>query len=210
MIAALERISGQRNGASILGLGPAQIADLEINQQLRSAPTTRAIDVYTGVLFGELDYASLSDSARRRADSTLAIASSVFGLVRPTDLIPAYRLAGSVTLPRLGTVASRWKPQLPAVIENLAGGGLIVDLRSGTYVNFGKVAGAMSMRVLNENDGKRTVVSHFNKATKGQIVRQLLNSGVDANSIDELAVALKDLGWQVEHPKPHQLDVILI
>lgn len=198
--------SGRRERAmEVLGLGPTQTDAIARNAELREEPTARADSIYTGVLFDHLDPASFSDDERSRAEHTLAIASALFGLVRPGDPIPAYRLSGSVTLPRLGTVASRWKPQLPAAIADLADGRLVVDLRSGTYVNLGKPPPATStatLRVLHEQNGQRTVVSHFNKATKGRVVRRLLSDNVEASTPAELADALRDLGWTVELDGP--------
>lgn len=206
MVTALVRISGQRNGASVLGLGPSQAEDLARNTRLLSEPTAPAIEVYTGVLFGELSHATLSVAAQQRAADRLAIASSVFGLVRTTDEIPAYRLSGSVSLPRVGTVASRWKPVVPDAIAALAGTALVVDLRSGTYVNFGKAPGSVSTRVLTA-EGK--IVSHFNKATKGQIVRGLLEHDVRAGSAAELVDALNDLSWHAAQTAPGSIDITL-
>jgi hypothetical protein len=54
------------------------------------------------------------------------------------------------------------------------------------------------VRVLHEVDGKRQVVSHFNKATKGRLVRDLLEDGRDARTPTAFATLLADLGWQVE------------
>ena len=42
------------------------------------------------------------------------------------------------------------------------------------------------------------MVSHFNKATKGRIVRELLESGAAPRNPARLAEALRDLGWTVE------------
>ncbi len=210
LLNALIRLSGTKKAAEILGLGPQQAADIEHNTSLRTAPTAAAIDVYTGVLFGELDWTTLSSQAQARGNDRLAIASALFGLLRPNDQIPAYRMSGTVKLPRLGAVAGRYKPVLPAAIADLAGGGLTVDLRSGTYVALGKApGGAITMRVLTEKDGKRSIVSHFNKATKGQIVRQLLANDVDAKDLVGFAEALRDLNWQVEESGPNRLDVIV-
>jgi len=55
-----------------------------------------------------------------------------------------------------------------------------------------------TVRVLHEHQGRRKVVSHFNKATKGRIVRALLEAGVDPRTPARLAEALRDLGWPVE------------
>lgn len=200
-----------RRAMEVLGLGPTQADALDRNARLHEEPCARADAVYTGVLFENLDPANFDDPVRERADHRLAIASALFGLVRPSDEIPAYRLSGSVALPRLGTVASRWKPQLPRAIEELADGRLIVDLRSGTYVNLGATPRGVptaTLRVLHEKDGKRSVVSHFNKATKGRVVRQLLTEDVAAETPEELAAALRDLGWTVELEK-NRLDLVV-
>lgn len=186
-----------------LGLGPTQAESIEINAGLAEEPTARADEIYTGVLYSMLDLPSLDPVSRARADGSLAIASALFGLIRPSDHIPAYRLSGDGSLPRLGTVASRWRPPLPRVLRDAAGDGLMIDLRSGMYAALGKPPAdladrTVTMRVLHEHQGVRKVVSHFNKATKGRIVRALLESGADPASVDELQDLLGELGWTVE------------
>ncbi|MGB0101903.1 MAG: peroxide stress protein YaaA, partial [Nocardioides sp.] len=83
-------------------------------------------------------------------------------------------------------------------------------LRSGTYVSFWRPAGVRSatVRVLHEHQGQRKVVSHFNKATKGRIVRALMESGADPRTPSGLAGALRDLGWVVEEDG-ERLDVVV-
>lgn len=206
--------SGQpKRAAEVLGLGPTQADSLEINAGLADEPTARADEVYTGVLFSALNLPSLAPAARDRAHQSIAIASGLFGLLRPSDLIPAYRLSGTVSLPRLGPVASRWRPVLPRVIGETAGNGLVVDLRSGSYVALGKSPAShadrtTTLRVLHEHGGQRKIVSHFNKATKGRIVRDLLEADADPATVDELASTLHDLGWAVERHDT-ALDIIV-
>jgi uncharacterized protein len=57
------------------------------------------------------------------------------------------------------------------------------------------------------------VVSHFNKATKGRIVRAVLESGANPRTARALATDLRDLGWTVEAGeqtgKGTQLDVVV-
>lgn len=215
LLRSLIKVSGgnPKRAAEVLGLGPTQADSLEVNAGLADEPTARADEVYTGVLFSTLDLASLAPSARARADETIAIASGLFGLLRPSDLIPAYRLSGTVSLPRLGPVAGRWRPVLPRVIGETAGDGLVVDLRSGSYVALGKPPAThadrtATLRVLHEHGGQRKVVSHFNKATKGRIVRDLLEVDADPTDVDALATTLQDLGWTVER-RGTALDVIV-
>lgn len=199
-----------KRAAATLGLGPTQLDALAVNAALADEPTARADAVFTGVLFEAAALPELSGPAKRRADESIAIASGLFGLVRPGDLIPAYRLAGNVTLPRLGTVASRWKPVLPRAVDAASDGGLVIDLRSGTYTAFGAAPAGRTatLRVLQERDGKRSIVSHFNKATKGRIVRALLEEGASPGTPTELASTLRDLAWTVEQDG-QRLDVVV-
>jgi cytoplasmic iron level regulating protein YaaA (DUF328/UPF0246 family) len=141
------------------------------------------------------------------------VASALFGLVRPGDHIPAYRLSSTVTLPRLGTVAGVWRPRLGPALERLVDDGLLMDLRSGSYVNLHRPVGDLAsrtatIRVLHQQDGVRKVVSHFNKAMKGRMVRQLLECGARPADVGELRDALGDLGWTVERDG-NRLDVVV-
>ncbi len=187
--------------AAALEVPKTQLDLVDLNAALRSAPTARADVVYAGVLYESLGLASLSAAARRRATARVRVASSLFGLVAPADRIPAYRLSGDAVLPGLGTVAGVWREVLGPVVGDLVGDGLLVDLRSGMYAAFWRPTGlprVATVRVLHEVSGRRQVVSHFNKATKGRIVRALLEDGANPRTPVRLAEALRDLGWFVE------------
>jgi cytoplasmic iron level regulating protein YaaA (DUF328/UPF0246 family) len=190
--------------ARVLGLGPTQADQVALDARVTTSPTARADQVYSGVLYEALGVATLSATARRRATAWLAVTSGLFGLLRPSDRIPAYRLSGDVTMPDLGPVAAYWSRHLDTVVREAAGRGLVVDLRSSTYASFWRpgpdLAGrTVSVRVLHESGGRRSVVSHFNKATKGRIVRALLEDRRDAPATPAgLADRVRSLGWKVE------------
>jgi len=206
------------HAATVLGLSRTQFELIARNASLADAPTARADRIYDGVLYEALGLHSLTPSAKRRAASRLAITSSLFGLVRVGDRIPAYRLSGDATVPGLGPVAGWWRDSLgPAVVDAL-GRGLLVDLRSSMYAGFWRPPAELApqvatVRVLHEVAGRRQVVSHFNKATKGRLVRALLEDGSDPRTPEALATLLTDLGWQVETgeatKKGTQLDVVV-
>ena len=189
-----------------LDLPPGLAGEVARNAALPTAPTAAVSRIYTGVLYDALGLDSLSSSARRRATSRLAVTSSLFGLLRLGDRVPAYRLSGDASLPSTGTIASVWREALDEVLRPIAGRQLVVDLRSGTYTAFWRPDASLarrviSLRVLHEVDGKRSVVSHFNKATKGRIVRALLEDGSDPGSAKGFVALLTRLGWVVE-PTP--------
>lgn len=210
--------SDVEKAATVLGVGKTLTDEVARNADLASAPTARADAIYSGVLYDALDLPSLDASARRRATGRLAITSSLFGLVRPGDRIPAYRLSGDVSLPGVGNVGSFWRRHLDAAVREAAGHGLVVDLRSSTYAAFWRpdhdlARRVVTMRVLHEVDGRRSVVSHFNKATKGRIVRALLEDGARPTTPRRLATDLERLGWYVElgapGPQGTRLDVVV-
>ena len=204
--------------ARTLGIGHTQLGLVQLNARLLSAPTARADKVYAGVLYDALDTATLSPAARRRATSRLTVTSSLFGLVRPGDRVPAYRLSGDAVLPGLGAVAAVWRDALAPAYAEALGDGLLVDLRSTMYAAFWRPPATLAkrvatVRVLHETNGKRQVVSHFNKATKGRIVRALLEDGGNPRTPAKLAELLGTLGWTVETgpatTRGTQLDVVV-
>ena len=218
VVDALAAVSARPEGAEVLGIGHTQLDLLARNRVLETAPTARADRVYTGVLYDSLGFDSLSPAARRRSATRVAVTSSVFGLVRPTDRIPAYRLSGDAVLPGVGPVAGVWREALGPAATAAAGDGLLVDLRSTMYAAFwrppAELAGQVAtVRVLHEANGRRQVVSHFNKATKGRIVRALLEDGGNPRTPGALADLLVALGWKVEVGTPTrrgtQLDVVV-
>lgn len=187
--------------AKNLGLGVTQLDEVTANKHLAKAFCGPAIDVYTGVLYEALDAASLNARARNRLNKNVAISSALFGLVRPLDLIPAYRLSGNSTVTSLPPLSKIWRDESSKVIAHSSGP--IIDMRSHTYVALGPIPAschvrALTMRVLFEKNGKRSVVSHFNKATKGELVRALTLHPTVPKTINEFLKVLTELGYEWE------------
>ena len=197
-----------------LGLSPGLAPEITRDAALPTAPTARAERVYSGVLYAALDLASLDAAARRRATSWVVVTSGLFGVVRIGDRIPAYRLPGDARLPGLGPVAAVWRTALAGRMPALAGSGPVLDLRSTSYTGFWRPSGPLArrtvqVRVLQEVDGQRSVVSHFNKASKGRLLRSLLASGETPRSVGAVLRLLEQLGWQVERRSATDVDVIV-
>jgi len=157
--------------------------------------------VYTGVLYDALD---LPDLHRRGvATDQVLIFSGLWGVLRPGDRIPHYRCSPGVKLPASGSVSASWRKALRAPLAAHVGDRLVVDLRSGAYASLWAPGGnAVTVRVLHERESggavTRSVVSHFNKATKGRLTRALLESGQQPRKPDELADLVRALGYTVE------------
>jgi uncharacterized protein len=178
VVAAVVRAATRTPGrlADALGLSTGQRAEVDKDAALRTAPTLPVMDLYTGVVYDNLGYATLRGAARKRADASLVVASALFGLLRPADRVPSYRLSGGTTVPGLGGLGPVWRPALEPVLAEV--GDLVVDLRSGDYAKLARVPGAVEVRVLRDVDGRRTTVSHDNKWTKGRLARALCEQSV--------------------------------
>ncbi|MFF4155741.1 peroxide stress protein YaaA [Streptomyces sp. NPDC001678] len=211
--------------ADVLGLSPGLRGEIAKNAALRTSATRPAGEIYTGVLYDALGLATLGGPARRAAERSLLVFSGLWGAVRITDPIPSYRCSMGVKLPGLGALGAYWRGPMADVMPEVAGDGLVLDLRSAAYATAWKPKGELAertatVRVLHSKIvggvEKRTVVSHFNKATKGRLVRELLTAGLDPATPAELAGALRELGYVVEgddapvkRGKPQALDVIV-
>ena len=182
-----------------LGISPAQDAEIQRNAAMRRAPTLPALRRYTGVLYDALDADSLRGAEAARARARLAVGSALFGLLRAGDPIPAYRLSASAKLPGQPPLAARWRPLIEPVLAELARRELVVDLRSGAYVGLGRLHTAVRAEVVNEQpDGRRTVVSHFNKAHKGRLARVLATTRSEPADAAGVAAVARRAGMCVE------------
>ncbi|MDP9840909.1 peroxide stress protein YaaA [Streptosporangium lutulentum] len=192
VLGALDTLCDGPEAHLVLGLSPGQLGEIGKNQALRTAPTLKAADLYTGVLYDNLALASLSPEAAGRAAESLLIFSGLWGLLRITDRVPPYRLSMGVRLPPLGGLGAYWRRSITPVLD--AEPGLVVDLRSSTYAAAWRPRGrAVAVRVL--RDGK--VVSHMAKATRGVIARSLLEADTDPQTPEELVKILDHLGHAV-------------
>jgi cytoplasmic iron level regulating protein YaaA (DUF328/UPF0246 family) len=205
---ALVATSARPDALDVLDAPKGAADRVAANVELWSAPTLRAADLYTGVLYDALDLASLDTAAKRRAGRRLVVVSALFGALRPGDRVPSYRLSMGVDLPGVGPLARAWREPLERVLPAAAGRGVVVDLRSSTYVAAWKPNGELAERtvavhVVRDGPGGRTAVSHMAKHTRGLVARELLASGADPRLPEELAESLSatfDVG--LDDPRP--------
>ncbi|BCM66570.1 MULTISPECIES: peroxide stress protein YaaA [Streptomyces] len=195
----------EEKAREVLGLSEGLRGEVAKNAGLRTAGARPAGEIYTGVLYDALGLATLDADARRRAADSLLVFSGLWGAVRVTDRIPSYRCSMGVKLPGLGALAGHWRAPMAEVLPEAAADGLVLDLRSSAYAAAwkpkGEVAGrTATVRVLHAPT--RKVVSHFNKATKGRIVRGLLTAGAAPQDPAELVTVLRELGYVVEAEAP--------
>jgi uncharacterized protein len=214
---ALVDASGKPDALEVLGAPEGAAGQVAANVEVRSAPTLRVSDLYTGVLYDALDLAGLDAVAKRRAARRLVVISALFGALRPGDRVPSYRLSMGVDLPGVGPLAAAWRPALDQVLPAATSRGLVVDLRSSTYAAAWRPSGDLAERtvavhVVRDGPGGRTAVSHMAKHTRGLVARELLASGADPRHPDDLPDALAPCFSSSLDPsrpgRPRRLEVV--
>jgi uncharacterized protein len=185
-----------------------------LGAKILKSPCAKAVEVYSGVLYKALDYENLNSASRKRADKNIVIISALFGALRLTDLIPTYKLDMAKSLPKLGSLNYLWKPVVTKALDSLKTD-LIVDCRSSTYqgVWTPEPNKTVGIRVFTEKSGKRTVVTHMSKKTRGDVTRFLVTQTKSPKTAQELQ-KLVSKAFKCELVKPEQkkswfLDVIV-
>ena len=177
------------------------------NANLEIGPTTQAIDRYTGVMYDAIDYRSLDDSARESFSQTVIIMSGLFGMVRPFDMIPAYKLKMGARLVRGKTCAAVWKPLISKSLANEADCGVVWDLLPNEHSAAWDPAKVphetrFTVKFLERRaDGQIKTVTHLSKLLKGALVRHLVNNAAAAGS----AESALELAAGFSHPEGYEL-----
>ena len=143
-------------------------------------------DVYTG-----LDAYTIPLEKLDTLQETVRILSGLYGILKPLDLMQAYRLEMGTKLPigESKNLYEFWKPTLvKALNKELQKGELFINLASTEY--FSAVdAKALKVPVITPEfkdykDGKLKIISFFAKKARGMMVRYILDT--NAKTIDDL------------------------
>ena len=132
---------------------------------------------------GDQRQGSQGQGGQGQLEELTLVFSALFGPVRLTDLITPHRLSGSVKLPGQGSVASIWSKALKELLTQQLSGHVVVDLRSSEYgAMYRPTRGSdclllnIGVAKVNPATGKRSVVSHWAKHTRGLLAGALLRA----------------------------------
>ena len=198
--------SARSDALTRLTVGDRAADEVARNTRLRELPAGPALEIYAGVLYDALGAASLSAAAKRRARSRVVVVSSLFGLLRPTDHIPPYRLPICADLVDVDGLERSWRPVVGPALAAAAGpAGVIVDCRSSSYLAVGTASGLASrtavLRVVRDATDGRSVGAHVGKRVRGEVARHLLELGADPQTPAGLGEALAER-WTVAVTPP--------
>ncbi len=131
--------------------------------------TMPAIERYTGVAYDYLDYPTLAQKEQKFIDESLIIFSNLLGAIKAGENIPNYKLKQGE---KLGDFAIEkfYKNETSALLNDYLKDELIIDLRAGFYDKF-YLPNKPYVTMKFIKNGK--VVSHWAKAYRGKVVREL-------------------------------------
>lgn len=209
LIADLAQLCADPEAAiAALKLGPKLIGEIELNRQLETAPTMPAIERYTGVLFDGLDLASLDQAGYAWLGQHVVVQSAIYGPIGALDPLPNYRLSAGARVPPV-TLKKRWAQ--PGAAALAAEGRFILDLRSEAYVALSPVAAdrGVYVRIVAElpvaDGAPARALNHFNKKTKGLLVRRLAQERPEISSAEEFLRWCAQTGLSADYGDPGEL-----
>lgn len=190
------------DATQIFKLGPKNAHEISQNLEIYDAPALAAWQLYDGVLYEAAKFEQIfsygacaqdgqgqgqgnqpQGSGQGQLEELTLVFSALFGPVRLTDLITPHRLSGSVKLPGQGSVASIWSKALKELLTQQLSGHVVVDLRSSEYgAMYRPACGGecltlnIAVAKVNPATGKRSVVSHWAKHTRGLLAGALLRA----------------------------------
>ena len=172
--------------SKLLGVGEAKTDEAtKANLSVDTGKTLQAIDRYTGVLYDALEYGTLSTKLKKRVDSQVIIFSGLWGVLRPGDRIPDYKLKMGAKLSTLGKPSTFWRPLISESLTEAASG-VVWDLLPNEHsagwdssIAGKKIRVSFLDDVIKNKKRALITVSHWNKLLKGSLVRFLAESQID-------------------------------
>jgi len=196
--------------AELMSLSEKLAAETRANAALwgrEDRPQIPALFGFTGLVYKNLDAGSFDAVQCREAQKRLRILSGLYGVLRPFDLIEAYRLemGQNLAVGKARNLVEYWQESLTATLnEDLKVGQPIISLAAQEYmkaVDLKKLNGPVISPVFKERrgDGSLKTVAVHSKKARGALVRfALLNKAKKPVDLLEF----HKLGWEAAAEPP--------
>ena len=176
---------------------------IQDNLNIYKAPLISALDRYSpGVMYQAMDFPGLPTGAQRRLLEEGIIFSGIFGLLRPDDLIPMYKLKMDANLPGIGKISAFWREGVSKALNDTVTGRFVWNFLPGvhedawknevTYEAMVKVKFFKRIR----KSGELQAVTHGVKPLRGKLVNYIVKE-----TIEDLEMLLE---WK--HPDGYRMD----
>ena len=155
-----------------------------------------AIFAFNGDVYAGLDAYSLDDAGIAVAQKSVRILSGLYGMLKPLDLMQAYRLEMGTSFGAEGhkSLYGFWKDQLTDTLKKeLSPNELVINLASKEYasaVDFKRLDTAVLTPVFKDyKNGKLKIISFYAKKARGLMARHLIDTQASATE-DVLAFSV--------------------
>ncbi len=188
--------------AKALGVEPDQLEHaLNCNEEVMTSPLMSALDRFNpGVIYQALDFEDLPTGGQRRLLEHGIIFSSLFGLLRPDDLVPEHYLRHETKLPELGKVKDFWRPFVTEALNDLVSGHIVWNLLPDELLNVWQpreeTAVVVNVEFYRKKKGKLEPVTENLDTLRGGFVSMLVRGPAD--SIESLEDQIHPNGYDVD------------
>ena len=190
LIDTLQALVGEEDKSALGKLFGVKGESLEravlANSEVYASPLMAAVDRYgPGVMYEAMEFQALPTGAQRRLLENGVIFSGLFGLLRPDDLIPDYRLRMDAIVGDIGKVSRYWQPHISPRLDEALRGKVVWNLLSGAsedaWEDGETYAEMYRLKFYNEDEsGERKAVSHGVKELRGTLVNYIVTEVVDS------------------------------
>ncbi len=162
-------------------------------------PGLQALLAYAGIVYKYINPGDFTAHDFSYSNARLWIASFLYGLLRPMDLIKNYRLEGDVTLPDNGvTMFDYWKPLLTDVLIDSVkrDGGTLLDVASVEmhrlfdWRRVKKEVNVVRPEFFVNKGGRLKTVVIYAKMCRGAMTRHVIKNRIETTSL------LKDFSFE--------------
>ena len=150
-----------------------------------------AIYAFDGEVYTGLDAYTLPMDKLENLQNSLLILSGLYGLLKPLDLIQAYRLemGTSISIGESKNLYAFWKIKITnALNKSIPKGDFLLNLASNEYFSAVDIkllkAKVVTPEFKDYKDGKLKMISFFAKKARGLMVRYIVDS--NAQTLDDL------------------------
>lgn len=196
---AIQRVLKKKKPKQLMALMDISEKLADLNWQRNQAWETpftldnarQAIYAFDGEVYSGLDAYTLSEANLNDLQDKLRILSGLYGLLKPLDLMQAYRLEMGTSLPigKNKNLYTFWKSTITKSLNSeLQKGDLFINLASNEYFSAVDVKSLKVPVITPEfkdyKDGKLKMISFFAKKARGLMVRFIVDT--HAETLEDL------------------------
>ena len=165
--------------------------NVEFNTPFTNSNSRPSLFTFDGDVYNGIDAFSLDDSKISKAQSSLRILSGLYGILKPLDLMQAYRLemGTKIKIKESKNLYEFWKKKVTDFLnEELSENEIFVNLASNEYssvIDKKSLKVKMTSPIFKDfKNGKLKIISFYAKKARGLMTRYILDN--DINSVNDL------------------------